>query len=351
MLEIDGASNNGVDDVRELRQNVQFRPSRSRYKIYIIDEVHMLVGRRRSTRCSRRWRSRRRTSSSSSRRPRCRRSPSPSCRAASASTSAASACRASSSGFSEIVAAEGMQADDEALEMVARRAGGSMRDAQSLLDQLLAFSGERLTAETVHQLLGTAHEERVAALAGAVLAEGRQAGAGVLDGPRRSGPAARRIARPADRILARPDGGQLRRRSRGRASERLPAAAISLRSKQQAEAAKLDTILAGMDVLVAAKGRMRISSHGRVVLEMALVRLVPAGRFAAGRAARARWLARRQRRRQSLSHKLQPGPRQVQRKPSQVRRRKKKASSGTVIPPAAPRFLSMRITCRQSGSK
>src|SRR5262245_32606263 len=42
VIEIDGASNNSVDDVRELRQNVQFRPSRARFKIYIIDEVHML---------------------------------------------------------------------------------------------------------------------------------------------------------------------------------------------------------------------------------------------------------------------------------------------------------------------
>src|SRR3954466_6367106 len=43
VLEIDGASNNSVDDVRELRQNAQFRPNRSRYRIYIIDEVHMLA--------------------------------------------------------------------------------------------------------------------------------------------------------------------------------------------------------------------------------------------------------------------------------------------------------------------
>src|SRR5438046_2866887 len=42
VLEIDGASNNGVDQVREIRANVQYRPSRARYKIYIIDEVHML---------------------------------------------------------------------------------------------------------------------------------------------------------------------------------------------------------------------------------------------------------------------------------------------------------------------
>src|SRR5437763_492462 len=69
-----------------------------------------------------------------------------------------------------VIAAEGLNADNEALEMVARRAGGSMRDAQSLLDQLLAFGGDRLTAEQVHHLLGLADEDQVAALAAAVLA-------------------------------------------------------------------------------------------------------------------------------------------------------------------------------------
>src|SRR5947209_10026346 len=43
VLEIDGASNRGIDEVREVRQNVQYRPSRARHKIYIIDEVHMLT--------------------------------------------------------------------------------------------------------------------------------------------------------------------------------------------------------------------------------------------------------------------------------------------------------------------
>jgi DNA polymerase-3 subunit gamma/tau len=51
VLEIDGASNRGIDEIRQLRQNVAVRPSRVRYKIYIIDEVHMLTKRRRSTPC------------------------------------------------------------------------------------------------------------------------------------------------------------------------------------------------------------------------------------------------------------------------------------------------------------
>ena len=45
VLEIDGASNRGIDEIRQLRQNVNIRPSRARYKIYIIDEVHMQIGR------------------------------------------------------------------------------------------------------------------------------------------------------------------------------------------------------------------------------------------------------------------------------------------------------------------
>src|SRR4029077_18274072 len=69
----------------------------------------------------------------------------------------------------EVVPGEGMQADEEALELLARRAGGSMRDAQSLLDQMLAFGGERLTSDQVHRMLGTASDDRIVALASAVL--------------------------------------------------------------------------------------------------------------------------------------------------------------------------------------
>jgi len=65
LIEIDAASHTGVDDMRELQERVGFQPTQARYKVYIIDEAHML-----STHCSRRWRSRRRTSSSCWRRPR-----------------------------------------------------------------------------------------------------------------------------------------------------------------------------------------------------------------------------------------------------------------------------------------
>ncbi len=86
VIEIDAASTNGVDDVRDLRQNAIVRPTRSRYKIYILDEAHMM-SKRHSTRYSRHSKNRRHTSSSSSARPKLRRFPSRSSHAASASIS------------------------------------------------------------------------------------------------------------------------------------------------------------------------------------------------------------------------------------------------------------------------
>src|SRR5208337_246220 len=64
----------------------------------------------------------------------------------------------------QIVQAEGVQAEDEALEVLARRAAGSMRDSQSLLEQLLAFAPERITVADVHGMLGTAGDQRLTAM-------------------------------------------------------------------------------------------------------------------------------------------------------------------------------------------
>ena len=89
VLEIDGASNNGVEQVRELRENVRFAPTHGKYKIYIIDEVHMLP-RQPSTRCSRPWKSRPNTLNLSSRPPTFRKCSPPSFPAASGSTCGAS---------------------------------------------------------------------------------------------------------------------------------------------------------------------------------------------------------------------------------------------------------------------
>lgn len=269
VLEIDGASNRGIDEIRELRQNVQYRPTRSRCKIYIIDEVHML------------------TKEAFNALLKTLEEPPAHVKFIFATTEVQkvpvtilSRCqRFDFAGIGlnqildrlkEIVAAEGMQADDEALETVARRAGGSMRDAQSLLDQLLAFSGKKLTVDTVHQLLGTAHEERVVTLAGAVLAKDAKQVLEMLNDVANRG---QQIGELLDQLI------EYWRDLMVVNSAGIAGQSVSVTSArrenlaQHAKASSLDTILAGMDVLVTAKQRMAKSSHARAILEMALVRM------------------------------------------------------------------------------
>jgi DNA polymerase-3 subunit gamma/tau len=269
VLEIDGASNNRVDDIRELRSNVGFAPARSRYRIYIIDEVHMV------------------TTQAFNALLKTLEEPPPHVKFIFATTEVnkvpitiLSRCQRFDfpgipipqivERLRGIVSREGLQADDDALELVARRAGGSMRDAQSLLDQLLAFGGERLTAEQVHHLLGTAGDDRVVALAEAALAPDPKRALELLDDAAVSG---LQFGELLDQLIAYwrdlmvvhvggAEGRDLSVPSRHRAA-----------LETQAKLAGLDAILAGLDVLSTAKARLRGSSHGRTLVEMALVRL------------------------------------------------------------------------------
>ena len=175
VIEIDAASNTGVDDVRDLRDKIGFSPNEARYKVYIIDEVHMLstaafnallktleeppahalfilattephkIPATILSRCQRH-----------------------DLRRVSLSQATAK--------LAEMCAAEGAGADAAALDLIARSGTGSLRDAESLLDQLLA-SGEPITLEAVREVLGTPPDEAVAALIDALI--DRDAGAGL----------------------------------------------------------------------------------------------------------------------------------------------------------------------------
>ncbi|MHB1425132.1 MAG: DNA polymerase III subunit gamma/tau [Gemmataceae bacterium] len=269
VLEIDGASNRRIDEIRDIRNNVQYRPSRARYKIYIIDEVHML------------------TKEAFNALLKTLEEPPPHVKFIFATTEVEkvpitilSRCqRFDFAGIAVprivehlrgIVQREGMQADEEALELVARRAGGSMRDAQSLLDQLLAFGGERLTTDQVHALLGTAGDERIVALAEAVLAHEVKQALDLLDEAVVTG---LQLGELLDQMIsywrdlmvvhcAGVEGRDLSVPSRHRET-----------LLRQAKALNLDAILAGLDILSATKGQLKNSNHGRTLVEMALVRL------------------------------------------------------------------------------
>jgi DNA polymerase-3 subunit gamma/tau len=153
VIEIDGASNTGVDDVRELRDNIRYLPNRSRYKIFIIDEVHML------------------STSAFNALLKTLEEPPPHAKFIFATTephkipvTILSRCqrfdfRKIALGrvavkLREIADAEQLTISDRSLALIARHGEGSMRDALSTLDQVIAFCGERVGDEDVQALLG-----------------------------------------------------------------------------------------------------------------------------------------------------------------------------------------------------
>jgi DNA polymerase-3 subunit gamma/tau len=172
--EIDGASNNSVEDVRRLQESLPYRPQRDRYKIVIVDEVHML-----STGAFNAF-------------LKTLEEPPDHVKFIFATTEShkvpvtiRSRCqqydfrliphRLIAERVGSILDAEGLSADEEAISVVAREAAGSMRDALTLLDQLVAISDERITADTVAASLGIAAREALYEVARAVL-EGDGAG-------------------------------------------------------------------------------------------------------------------------------------------------------------------------------
>ncbi|UOF00593.1 DNA polymerase III subunit gamma/tau [Bdellovibrio reynosensis] len=153
VIEIDGASNNGVDAIRELRETVAFMPSSGSYKIYIIDEVHMLS-----------------TSAFNALLKTLEEPPShvvfimATTEVHKIPQTILSRCqrfdfrRISTRQITErlklICDQEGVSAEDEALWVIARQGDGSMRDSQSLLDQVITFANGALTRANVVEILG-----------------------------------------------------------------------------------------------------------------------------------------------------------------------------------------------------
>jgi DNA polymerase-3 subunit gamma/tau len=168
VFEIDGASNNSVDQVRELRENIKYMPAHSRNKIYIIDEVHML-----STAAFNALLKTLEEPPShvmfmfATTEPhkipitilsRCQRYDFRRIGLASISTHMASLC-----------GLEGFEIADESLGVIALEAGGSMRDALSLLDQLMTCAQGKLTHEQVLDILGVIDRKIIFDLSGSIL--------------------------------------------------------------------------------------------------------------------------------------------------------------------------------------
>jgi DNA polymerase-3 subunit gamma/tau len=169
VMEIDGASNTGVDDVRTLREGARYMPSKGQRKIYIIDEVHML------------------STSAFNALLKTLEEPPPhvvfifaTTEAHKIPTTILSRCQRYdfkliptarlTEHLTTILANESIAAEPEAVRLIARQAGGSVRDSLSLLDQVIAYIGsEKLTRDIVAEVLGVADRRVLVDLAGAVL--------------------------------------------------------------------------------------------------------------------------------------------------------------------------------------
>ena len=268
-IEVDAASNTQVEKTRELLETVQYAPTRGRHKVYIIDEAHML------------------STSSFNALLKTLEEPPPRVVFILATTephripaTIHSRCQrhdfrllgvAEIGGrLREIVGAEGVSADEGAITVLAQAACGSLRDAQSLLDQAIACLGNRLETSAVAELLGLVRADVLAEAAGAILARDPATTLRLVDELARQGQDLRQFvlelgAHLRDvavlKVCAEP--GTLLEGSR-----------VDLATvRRQAEQATLSELEAMIKGLQQAEAEMRRSTQPRLILEMALIRL------------------------------------------------------------------------------
>ncbi|HTN04920.1 DNA polymerase III subunit gamma/tau [Planctellipticum variicoloris] len=267
--EIDGASNRGIDDIRSLRANVNVRSMRSKYKVYIIDEVHML------------------TKEAFNALLKTLEEPPPLVKFVFCTTepnkvpdTILSRCQRFDFGtistdnieirLSQLAEAEGFTVDQEALELVARRAAGSMRDSQSLFDQLLAFGAQHITAADVHRLLGTAPDQRLIDLIEAMIDRRRDAAlsqfqVALNDGVQLEAFTDQLLNYFRDLMVAACGAEGVQLLSVGR--DCLP------KLQEQSRRWGLENVVAALQIFADTKGRMQRVTYGRALAELALVRL------------------------------------------------------------------------------
>ncbi len=269
VLEIDGASNRGIDDIRQLRANVNVKSMRTPYKLYIIDEVHML------------------TKEAFNALLKTLEEPPPNVKFVFCTTepqkipdTILSRCQRFDFGTIEtsnikallarIAVAEGVEVDDDALELVARRAAGSMRDSQSIFDQLLAFGEEQISALDVHRLLGTASDDRLIDIGQALVERDK---AKVIDSFHAALDGGVQLGELTDQLLFYLRDLMIMA-SEATSVGLLSVAPVSRKLLQkQAETWGLQTIVAAMQILSDTKGRMQRVTYGRALAELALVRI------------------------------------------------------------------------------
>ncbi len=268
VIEMDAASNRSVDDVRDLRERVAYAPTAGRWKVYILDEAHMLTKEA--------WNAFLKTLEE----------PPPNTVFVLATTEAhkvmatiADRCQRFDfqrpsleqidAVLQRVAAAEGIEVEEGAAGMIARSASGSFRDALGTLDQLVAFGGNRVTLEAVLEVLGAADADLLFDAVDAVVAEDPK---GVLLGVEEMARSGRDPAQFARDLLA-----HLRHLLVTQTVGEVPntfvvTATDGERLMAQANAIGAATLVRTIDELAGALAAVREGDDARMAVEIALLK-------------------------------------------------------------------------------
>jgi len=269
VLEIDGASNNGVEQVRELRENVRFAPTRGKYKVYIIDEVHML------------------TTAAFNALLKTLEEPPEHVKFIFATTDVQKVLPTILSRCqrfdlrripSELIAGhlgyiarqEGIDLAPDAARTIAKGAEGGLRDAESMLDQLVAFCGEKITEEDVLSVFGFTASQTVSSLCDALLEEDSSSALAVVQQQAEAGRDLSRLM--ADLI------GHLRNLLVAKADPEGIKTEVGEEElsilQEQAARVDLDRLLDLIEQFAAAEGRMKWAPNKKLHFEIAVIKAI-----------------------------------------------------------------------------
>ncbi len=269
VIEIDGASNNGVEQVRELRDNVRFAPARGKFKIYIIDEVHML------------------STQAFNALLKTLEEPPAHAKFMLATTDVQkvlptilSRCqrfdlrRIPTATIAKhllwIATQENFTLDPAAAEAVARGAEGGLRDAESMLDQLVAFCGAHIAETDVLSIFGFTGTQTVAHLCDCILKADASAALGTLHEQAEAGKDLSRlmgdlISHLRNLLVLKADPAGL--------EEELSSEAIQLFA-EQADVVSMEKLLGLIEQFASAEGRMKWAPNKKMHFEVAVIRAI-----------------------------------------------------------------------------
>lgn len=269
VVEIDGASNNGVDEVRALRESVNYAPMHGQFKIYYIDEVHML------------------TNQAFNALLKTLEEPPPHVKFIFATTEVhkilptiLSRCQRFdlrpipmeiiAAHLQHIATKEEVILDHAAAWAVAKGADGGMRDAQSMLDQLVAFCGNHITEQDVLNIFGFTSRETIAALCDAIFQKNTAAALQIIQ---RESATGRDVSQLLNELI-----GALRAVIVAKVDPHAPNEGIPEENWQQllasAKNCKPDRLLSLIDVFAETEGRMKWASNRKLHLELGIIKAI-----------------------------------------------------------------------------